>query len=132
MRGLFYGWLRQLKPGHPDIGLPGLPGNGSGSTDPGYGIDIGPPGIDHELPTPPPGIWPPPTIEQPIQPVPPSVVPPIALPPGSIWPKPPSVPPGKFIVVVWVPGMGWKYVVVDPSLGPSQPIAPGDVAQPKT
>lgn len=106
-------------------------------------------------PRPPVGIWPPPTPEHPIVPVPepPPVVgggpitpggpgmpgrpiDPDARPehpiytPGTIWPPPNAV--GKFIVLAWIPGMGWKYIVVDASLKPTHPIAPGGPgAQPK-
>lgn len=100
------------------------------------------------LPKPPPGIWPPPTPGHPIQPLPPgSGRPPSkpidpdarpehpiapggeypshlpALPPGMIWPPPNAV--GKFVVLAWIPGMGFKYIVIDAGLKPEHPIAPG-------
>lgn len=158
------GFLRVVRRGgKPDQGLPGpeLP------VDPDYGLEEGerpevePPMV---LPKPPPGVWPPPTIEIPIQPLPPSFPgmpkPPIALPPGMIWPNPnppsvgggpivppgpppsvgggpitpglppsvgggPIIPPQSFVVLVWISGgYGWRYVVVDPSLVPTPPIAP--------
>lgn len=103
---------------------------GEEPVDPGYGIEEGgsvaPP---IELPEPPPGIWPPPTISHPIVPIPPPApgapgnLP--SLPPGMIWPSPGkpdqpiALPPGKFMVLVIVPGYGAKYVVVDPSLKPT-------------
>jgi hypothetical protein len=146
------GFLRIRRGGHPDQGLPG----GEGPVDPGYGIGIehpdqglpGPqPGIDNELPTPPPGIWPPLTPSHPIQPAPPGT------PPGAIWPpvghpshpiapggSPPApdqglpagslrpdqgLPSNKFWVVCGIPGVGWRYICVDPSLKPTPPMAPG-------
>ncbi|HEX3347421.1 MAG TPA: hypothetical protein VHS58_04885, partial [Acetobacteraceae bacterium] len=96
-------------------------------------LPIGP---DHGLPEPPPGIWPPPTVSHPIQPAPPGT------PPGTIWPSPgvpshpiappspgtPShpiaTPPGKFWVVAGIPGVGWRYICVDPSLKPDQGLPP--------
>lgn len=106
-------------------------------------------------PRPPVGIWPPPTPEHPIVPVPeppPSVgggpivppggpgipgrpIDPDARPehpiyqPGTIWPPPNAS--GKFIVLAWIPGMGWKYIVVDASLKPTHPIAPGGTSEPR-
>lgn len=97
--------------------------------DPGYGVDVGGPELPEELPDPPPGIWPPPSISHPIVPIPPPATgtptPPIALPPGMIWPSPGkpehpiAMPPAKFAVLVYIPGHGFKYVVVDPSLKPT-------------
>jgi hypothetical protein len=131
---------------HPDQGLPGaplVPGNA--------------------LPSPPLGVWPPPTISHPIVPAPPNV------PPGTIWPSPgrpsnelPSTPgrpsqglpgtpdntlpqqpgrpdqglpstPGRpdnslpsssFWVVAGIPGVGWRYICVDPSLEVGMPLPP--------
>lgn len=91
------------------------------------------------IPKPPVGIWPPPTPEHPIQPVPPEngggegggtkPIDPDARPehpiyePGTVWPPPNAV--GKFVVLAWIPGQGWKYIVIDASLKPTHPIAPG-------
>jgi hypothetical protein len=69
------------------------------------------------LPEPPPGIWPPPTPAHPIAPLPPTVNPP--MPPGQVWPPIQGAPAGKFVVLVYIPGQGYKYVVVDPSLKPT-------------
>jgi hypothetical protein len=110
------GFLRiRRRRGHPDQGLPGI----DEPVDPDYGIpEEGepPPGVDNELPSPPPGIWPGPHPGHPIVPVPPDM--PEEPPPGSIWPKPPGAPSGNFVVIAWIPGHGWKYVVVDPSTWP--------------
>lgn len=57
----------------PDNTLPGV----EGPVDPGYG---------HPIPTPPPGIWPPPSLGNPIVPVDPGFGIPIT--PGTIWPSP--------------------------------------------
>jgi hypothetical protein len=98
--------------GRPDNSLPPLPG-----------------APDNTLPKPPPGVWPPPSVSHPIVPVPPTG----SVPPGTIWPSPgqpdnalPGVPPtpgnglpsGKFWVIAGIPGIGWRYVCVDPSLRP--------------
>jgi hypothetical protein len=92
-----------------------------GPVDPDYGVDEGehpgyPEGPEVEPPDiePPPGIWPPPTENHPVQPLPPDE----HVPPGSIWPRPPGAHAGKFIVLARIPGMGWKYVVIDPSTWP--------------
>lgn len=137
------GFLRTVRRGHPDQGLPG----GEDPVDPDYGLgeegpDQGLPGggdLTKPLPKPPPGVWPPLTPSHPIQPAPPNV------PPGAIWPPvggpdqglPPASPgapdqglpaggrPGapdqglpsrKFWVVAGIPGVGWRYVCVDPTL----------------
>lgn len=113
-RGAFVtGWLRmRSRPGRPDQGLP--PGEG-GPVDPDYGIDEDGgvyPGLpDQPLPEPPPGIWPPPTPDIPVQPLPPSGP---QIPPGTIWPPTPGVPSQKFVVVVWIPRYGYRYTVIDP------------------
>lgn len=118
------GWLRMRRRGHPDQGLPGE----EGETDPGYGVeegapDQGLPPLDPEapnqgLPRPPPGIWPPPSPSHPIEPVPPGD----GTPPGTIWPSPGTpehpIASQKFWVVAGIPGVGWRYVCVDPSLMP--------------
>jgi hypothetical protein len=131
-------------PAYPDQGLPGEP------VYPDQGLPPGSPGIPGHLPSvPPPGLWPPLTPSHPIQPAPPGT------PPGAIWPPPaapdqglPGAPPvvgggpmppppapdqglpgsgvpGKFWIVAGIPGVGWRYVCVDPSLvAPGHPIAP--------
>lgn len=126
------GFLRIRGLGHP--GQP-LPPEEGGPVDPDYGVDVGDrPPFEKPLPEPPPGLWPPPVPSHPIVPVPPGV----DLPPGMIWPPPghpahpvaPGRPPGqiappiagppsKFAVLVWIPGYGFKYVVVDASLKPT-------------
>lgn len=164
------GFLRVREGGHPDQGLPG----GGGPVDPDYGIDEGGrPTHPIELPDPPPGIWPPPTVGHPIQPLPPTD----GTPPGTIWPSPghpahplprppvsggrpdqglpggpevqppqpgqplptppgtpghlPAPTPTKFWVVAGIPGYGWRYVCVDPTLKPDQGLPGGPGAQPK-
>jgi hypothetical protein len=174
------GFLRlRRRGGHPDQGLPPI----DELVDPGYGVDEGAEvggGLpDHELPTPPPGIWPPLTPSHPIQPAPPGT------PPGAMWPpvdpgygvgagrpprpgqglpRPPGGggapdqglprPPGgggapdqglpapgapdqglpgrpglpvgpdqglpskTYWVIAGIPGVGWRYIAVDPSLPP--------------
>lgn len=133
------GFLRLRHRGHIDNSLPG-----SGSidnslpetpVDPGFGGGLpSPVDPDFGLPVPPPGVWPPPNATLPIIPAPPGT------PPGVIWPpigKPPTwpgmpdntLPPQIYWVVVGIPGVGWRYTTVDPSLQPTPPMAPG--AEPK-
>jgi hypothetical protein len=136
------GWLnigRRERPGKP--------------TDPDWGVDEGEggeggedggdEGIDNELPKPPPGIWPPPTVGHPIHPIAPT--PPgspgtpghlPAPPPGAIWPPVTSPVEGLFIVLAHIPEHGWHYIVVDPDAwpkpgAPTHPIAPGEPIPPR-
>lgn len=128
------------------IGRRNRPGRPEGPVDPDYGIDEGllpewpegpevePPDVDRPpfekpLPSPPPGIWPPPVPGHPIQPVPPEEEGPGVWPPvGSIWPPvnppgwKPTKPPGtpgqplptrKMWVLAYIPGYGVKYICVD-------------------
>jgi hypothetical protein len=129
-------------------------GGGGGEIDnslPGSqpGIDNGLPPLgpnypNNGLPTPPPGIWPPPTPGNPI--IPDNGLP--GAPPGTIWPSPgrpdnalplpPGVPDntlpgsGTYWVVAGIPGIGWRYIAVDPSLRPGNelPSQPPPVATP--
>lgn len=108
------GFLRiRRRPGRPDQGLP----PGEEPVDPGYGVEEGElPEV--EPPEPPPGIWPPPTPGHPVQPLPPED----PTPPGTIWP-PAGTPEHpiytkKYWVVAGIPGIGWRYICVDPSLMP--------------
>jgi hypothetical protein len=119
-----------------------LPGQ-EGPVDPGYGIDLGG-GIDNSLPEPPPGIWPPPNFGRPIVPIGPDNTLPVQ--PGTIWPSPgkparpdntlPTPPSGqpprpdhtlpsqKFWIVCGIPGIGWRYVCIDPSLSVGNALPP--------
>jgi hypothetical protein len=127
--------------GHPDNELPGH----EGPVDPGYGIDLGH-GIDNSLPEPPVGTWPPPSFGRPIVPIIDNTLP---VQPGTIWPSPGkparpdhtlpgqpalpdnSLPSGKFWIVAGIPGLGWRYVCVDPSLKPGHALPPTPVPEPK-
>jgi hypothetical protein len=118
-----------------------LPGH-EGSVDPGYGIDLGH-GIDNSLPEPPPGIWPPPSHSRPVVPIIDNTLP---VQPGTIWPSPgkparpdntlPTPPSGqpprpdhtlpsqKYWIVCGIPGIGWRYVCIDPSLSVGNALPP--------
>jgi hypothetical protein len=120
------GWY--IPAGHPGHGLPHPPG----PVDPGYGVeapvhpDTGLPSLpgapDQGLPPPPPGIWPPLNGNHPVQPLPGTPDQGLPAPPGSVWPPVPGGK-GKFLVLAGIPGVGWRYVVVDLSLQVSPPIA---------
>ena len=140
------GFLRVRHPGQPDNELP----EGEGPVDPGYGIDMGEPHPDNGLPPigpaypnnglpKPPPVFPPPTPSHPI------VIAPPGTPPGTIWPSPgrpdnslPSTPgapdntlPSQtFWVVAGIPGLGWRYIAVDPSLEVGG--GPAPTPEPKT
>jgi hypothetical protein len=88
-------------PGQPDQGLPG--GGGAPHPWPPGGGD--PPHASHPIALPP-GMGFPPGVTPPIVPPDP--------PPGSVWPPlPPDAPPGKFVIAVFIPGYGVKWVVVN-------------------
>jgi hypothetical protein len=147
IRGGYLNIGRRSKPGHPDIGLPVEPEGPDNELPPEEGGEY----PDHDLPSPPPGIWPPPTIGHPVHPI----VPPDedgddgeaghlpAIPPGAIWPRPPSPVEGLFVVLAHIPEHGWHYIVIDPDAWPKpkpehpiaptpgHPIAPGGQPQPK-
>lgn len=120
------GFLKAVKrPGKPGQPLP--PGEG-GPPDWGLeGPEVEPPDIDRPpfekpLPTPPPGVWPGPSVELPYVPVPPDV----DAEPGTIWPSPGEpghpLPSQKFwLLVLW--NNGYYYICVDPSLIP-RPMPP--------
>jgi hypothetical protein len=94
---------------------------------------VWPPQIDNSLPEPPPGIWPPPGAPDNSLPPTPGQLP--VFPdspgePGTIWPPLPVMPDeGNLLVIVWVPGVGYRWAVVDPTLKPDQGLPP--TAQPK-
>ena len=116
------GFLRVVSRGRPGQPLPPEEGG-----PPDWGIEEGErPEVEppEEIPDPPPGLWPPPTVGHPIQPVPPGG----PEEPGAIWPPPggvtkplpkPPVAPGQpapknyMLVLARIPGYGWKYIVVD-------------------
>jgi hypothetical protein len=89
------------RPGRPS--RPGqLPSWGGRPVDPGYGVEEGGPG---QLPD-----WPPfvPEGEGDGEA---GQLP--SLPPGTVWPPlPPEYPGGKAMLMVWVPGVGYRYTVV--------------------
>jgi len=151
------GYLRIRGGGQVDNELP----EGEQEVDPGYGIEAGRGGyVDNDLPRPPPGVFPPPVPSHPIVIAPPSVPPGAIWPPiygggrpdnslpGSGGRPDNSLPGGqggqvdntlpgmqKYWVVVWIPGYGYKYVCVDPSLsinaGPATPPASNKPVEPQ-
>jgi len=116
VRGFLRIVSRGDRPGRPGFGTPEHP-IGPEAPEEGYPPDEGLPSEPDELPDPPPGIWPPLNVSHPIAPVPPNITPPV--PPGSIWPPVDGAPSGKFWVVAGIPGVGWRYICVDPSLKPT-------------
>jgi len=141
----------RIRGGWLNIGRRTRPDRPTDPTDPDYGIpedggEGGPDeGVDNELPSAPPGIWPPPTIGHPVHPIEepdgepgtPGHLP--SPPAGAIWPRPPGPVSGLFVVLAHIPEHGWHYIVIDPDawpkppLTPEHPIAPGQppLAQPK-
>jgi hypothetical protein len=127
-------------PAHPEqpIRLP-PPHISTGPVEP---PTIWPPGeINNDLPLPPPVVWPPipgspdNTLPPPVGVWPPAPIfpanPIAGVPPGTVWPPlpmPPHVGGGpvvheKLIVIVWVPGVGYRWVVVDPNAHIEHPVA---------
>jgi hypothetical protein len=48
----------------------------------------------------------------------------LPLPPGAVWPPlPPVLDGGEVLVLVWIPGVGWRWTVIDTELQPEHPIA---------
>jgi hypothetical protein len=137
----------RIRGGYLNIGRRTRPGGGP--VDPDYGVDEGEPGYPEgpevEPPEiePPPGIWPPPTVGHPVQPLPPAGEHPGHLPsppPGAIWPPVTSPVEGLFVVLAHIPDHGWKYIVIDPDAWerpeypeghPEHPIAPGQPIPPR-
>ena len=116
--------IRSRRP-RPDTGLPEDGGDGGDYIDNTLPGDPDNPEVPTDpLPQPPAGIWPPPNLDHPIQPLPPGGP---QIPPGVIWPPAPGAPSQKFVVVVWIPGYGYRYTVLDPALVWPRP----PVAQPK-
>lgn len=117
-----------------------LPGGGG---HPDQGLPPGVPPIAGNLPSPPPGVWPPPSISRPIVPVNPDNSLPVE--PGTIWPTPGlpdrpnqglpgggggggqidnGLPSQVFWMIAYCPSLGWRYVSVDPSLVAGTPLPP--------
>jgi splicing factor 1 len=106
-------------PGHPSHGLPGSPGHPSGQPVPG-GERPG-----NELPPPPPGIWPPPSPSNPIVPVPPPSGETKPIEPGTIWPPLAPGAKGQYLCLVIIPGVGYRYTVIDTSLSAGNELPSG-------
>jgi hypothetical protein len=116
-------------PGHPIELPPTYP------VDPDYGLPIAP----DVWPQPPKPVDPGYGVSLPIAPefpiyLPPAGTPehPIALPPGSVWPPLPPAVTGKLLAFMWIVGVGYRWVCIDTSLKPAQPIQPpSSVPQPQ-
>ena len=50
---------------------------------------------------------------------------PIALPPGTVWPPLPPTTTGKYAVLIWVVGVGSRWLVVEAPEMPGKPDGPG-------
>jgi len=119
-------------PGHPGHSLPERPGHGlpvwpGRPVDPGFGVDEDDVRPGH-LP-----IWPviPERPDTGLPPVPGQPLPPTDPPPGTIWPPlPPGLPTGKMLALVWLTGVGYRYVVIEVKADQGGPGAP-PAAQPK-
>lgn len=106
--------VRPFSVDHPDNELPE-----NGNEVPDQGLPVLPEIPDQGLPDPPPGVWPGPSPSHPIVPVPPGD----ETPPGTIWPSPGTpehpIASQKLWIIAGIPGVGWRYVCVDPSLKPT-------------
>lgn len=143
----YFGHLREVSgPTDPGYGV-------DEGARPGHGLPNAPV-IPGNLPSPPPSVWPPLTPSTPIQPAPPGTPPgtiwpspghPSAgLPVGPGHPDaglPPSpghpdaglpsggrpdqgLPSKTYWIVAGIPGVGWRYVAIDPSLSVGYPLPP--------
>jgi hypothetical protein len=115
---------------HPIVPPPDYPTQGP--VPPTYPVDP-----DYGLPAPP-TVWPQPprpvdpdySVPVPISPSHPIYMPApgapdnsLPLPPGAVWPPLPPALEGDFLVIVWIPGVGWRWTAIDTGLAPTQPIA---------
>lgn len=131
-------------PGAPDQGLPsrpGYPGRPSHPIQrPPWEVGVWPPGpidpewgVDGDL-TPTPPIFLPVGPDQGLPPIA-GHLPAPDPPPGTIWPPlPPGAPAGKTALLVWLVGVGWRYMVVTIPVSPDQGLPGGEgggEAQPK-
>ena len=126
-----------VDPGY-GVGLPPVIDNGLPGGRPTFPVkpDQGLPSAPGVWPKPPVGVWPPmqPIYpSHPIYPVEPGTpshpiagepgtpTHPIELPPGSVWPPLPPAIGGKILAFCWLVGIGYRWVVLDPSLKPGFP-----------
>jgi hypothetical protein len=117
-------WSPPTHPGH----LPARPGR---PTDPGYGVEEGT-GEAGQLP-----VWPVDPSHPIAPPQPGEPLPPVDPPPGTVWPPlPPGAPTGKALAMVWIQGVGMRYVVItigsetDPDYGVDEGEPGGPEVQP--
>jgi hypothetical protein len=146
-------------PGDPPVVDNGLPVRPTYPVDPGFGIPVRP-GVWPKPPSPP-GIWPPKPPLYPSHPIypgagrpgqgpapqppapgrpdqglpsaPPGVDNTLPLPPGAVWPPLPPDIAGQILAFAWLVGIGYRWIVIDPSLKPTHPIEMPEppTAQPK-
>ena len=117
---------RPVDPGYgqgQDPGHPWLPGHGGGMNGGHIDNSLPVPPLPPALNPPPPQIWPP---TAPIFPAGPDNELP---PPGAIWPPLPPTAAGELVLVlVYITGNGWHWVVLDPEALPpeaaTKPITP--------
>jgi len=106
------------RPVRPGQGLP-RPGR---PVDPGYGIEEEGGGEAGQLP-----VWPVDPTHPIAPPIPGEPNPPVDPPPGTVWPPlPPGTVTGKALALVWIQGVGYRYVVIQISPpAPDQGLPPG-------
>jgi hypothetical protein len=131
--GIDEGELPEVEPPEPPIGIwpPLTPEHPWRPIDPGFGHG----GPERPSTGPVPTPRPPGAPDQGLPGEPPVVGGGPVLPPGTIWPPLPPGVHGKYLALVLVagmPGVKYRYVVIDADARPSHPIAPGGgEAQPK-
>lgn len=112
-------WPPQV--GHPVYPDNGLPDGGNVGT-PENPIVIPPSPPPYPSVGLPPSVWPGVPVHLPAP-----GDPPITLPPGSVYPPlPPLIEARRAIVLVWIPGVGYRWTVLGPVVEP--PMAPGGPA----
>lgn len=98
-------WPPQV--GHPAYPSNGLPDGGNVGT-PEHPIVIPPAPPPYPSTGLPPSVWPGVPVHLPAP-----GEPPVPLPPGSVWPPlPPLIESRRMILLAWIPGIGYRWIVV--------------------